>query len=144
MSNVVFNLTLFRAQFPAFANTGTYPDLLLEQYFSSACDYISPADYGYLNGASRLNALNMMVAHLAQLFTILGAGQTPGIVDSATIDKVSVSLVPPPEKDQFQWWLNLTPYGAMLLALLAVKGVGGLYRGGRPELGAFRKAGGYY
>jgi hypothetical protein len=66
-------------------------------------------------------------------------------VSGASVDKVSVTLTPPPVKSQWQWWMSLTPRGAQLLALLKSKAAGGLYVGGLPaERAAFRKAGGVF
>lgn len=124
---ITFDIALFRAQFPAFADETTFPDETLQGYWDVAICYISDNDYGYLNGASRVRALNLMTAHLAALSTLIANGQTPGMVQSSTIDKITVTLTPPPLRDAFMWWLNLTPYGAQLAALLAIKAVGGFY-----------------
>lgn len=139
---LTFDIAMFRAQCPEFANEETYPDELLQGYWDIAICYISDVSYGYLRGDCRQRALNYMVAHLAKLALIIATGQTPGQVQGATIDKVSVSMTPPPNPDQFQWWLGFTSYGQLLLALLSLKSVGGFYVGGRPERAAFRKVGG--
>lgn len=122
-----FNVATFRAQFPAFASDTTYPTPLLQGYWDMAIEYISDVNYGYLRDGSRALALNLMTAHLAALFTLINAGETPGQIQGATVDKVSVTLTPPPNKNQFDWWLGLTSYGAQLLALLQMKSVGGFY-----------------
>lgn len=85
-----------------------------------------------------------MTAHLTQLSTMAAAGQATGVGQSATVGAVSVSMVPPPIKSGFQYWLASTPYGMQLWALLNVKGAGGLYVGGLPEKTAFRKVGGIF
>lgn len=97
-----------------------------------------------LEGECRYRALTLLTAHLAALGVLIAAGQVPGLVQTATVDKVSVSLTPPPILTQFQWWLSLTPYGQQLLALLQVASVGGIYIGGLPEISAFRKVGGIF
>ncbi|OWK47571.1 hypothetical protein FRUB_01270 [Fimbriiglobus ruber] len=38
----------------------------------------------------------------------------------ATIDKISVTLEPPPAPNAWQYWLQSSPYGQQLLALLQV------------------------
>ena len=144
MTVITFDITVFRAQFPAFANESQYPDAMLQGYWDSATCYVSDMNYGWLQGPCRAQALNYMTAHLAQLFTQITAGNTPGQVQSATIDKVSVSMTPPPNPNQWQWWLGLTPYGQMLLGLLQAKSVGGWYVGGLPESSAFRKVWGIF
>lgn len=87
--------------------------------------------------------LNMMVAHLLALSTQIGntpaAPKTPGLKQSATIDKISISLTPPPFKNQWQWWLSLTPYGQQLFALLQIATTGGAYYGGFPNRDSLRR-----
>lgn len=141
---ITFDVDLFRVQCSEFANDLLYPDVLLQGFWDMAISYISDVNYGYLRDASRVLALNYMTAHLAKLNLMITANPSgnTGLVQGAMIDKVSVTLTPPPLPNQFQWWLGLTPYGQMLLALLQVKSVGGMYVGGLPERAAFRKVGG--
>lgn len=140
----VFDIPAFRLAYPAFANSVTYSDATLTAYWDSAACYISNEDYGYLNGLCRLKALNLMTAHLAAIATLIASSKTPGLVQAATIDKISVTLTPPPLANQWQWWLSLTPYGQQLFALLQVQLAGGYYIGGGFEVGAFRKGGGIF
>lgn len=144
MSVITFDVNKFRTDFPAFANATTYPDATLQGYFDAATCFVSPQNCGTLRDGCRARALNLMTAHLAALADIIASGQTPGQVQSATIDKVSVTMTPPPNKNQWSWWLGLTPYGQQLLALLAAKSVGGFYVGGSPEGSAFRKVYGVF
>lgn len=144
MATIVFDVAAFRIAFPAFANETTYPDATLQAYWDAACCYISPADYGWLHGDCRARALNLMTAHLAALSTMIANGQAVGVGQSATVGAVSVSMVPPPIKSGFQYWLCTTPYGIQLWALLSAKAAGGLYVGGLPEKSAFRKVGGVF
>lgn len=148
MSVISFDVTVFRASFPAFLNSAKYPDATLQSFFDTASIYINPETgsglIGGLNDAAKTRALNLMTAHLAQLSSMIAAGQTPALVQSSSIDKISVSLTPPPAKSHLQWWLSLTGYGAQLLALLQAKTAGGFYIGGTPELASFRKSGGRF
>jgi hypothetical protein len=141
---ITLDIAAFRTLFTAFANTTTYPDATITMFWDTAANYVSNADYGELNSSSREYALQLMTAHLLALQAIVSRGQTPSMVNSSTIDKISVSLTVAPVKNQWQWWLNLTAYGQQLLALLQVKAVGGLYIGGLPERAAFRKVGGIF
>jgi hypothetical protein len=138
-----FDVAQFRLDYPAFANTTTYPSDTLQLYFDTGTCYIDNNDYGYLAGTCRYRALTLMTAHLATLADMIAAGNTPSLLQSATIDKVNVSLVPPPIESQFQWWLSLTVYGQQLYALLQVKSVGGFFIGGGCVRGAFRGGGVY-
>lgn len=144
MSNVTFDVAEFRVLFPAFPETEAYTAATLNAYFAAACNYISPENYGWLQGEKRKQALYLMTAHLTALNTMILSGQTPQMVQSSNVDRVSVTLVPPPvsDKNQWQWWMSLTPYGAQILAMLQVHSVGGFYIGGLPESAAFRRVGG--
>ena len=146
MTDIAFDLTTFRAMFPAFASVTAYPDAALTLYWNTACNYIEAEDLdlGFLDTSSRTLALNQMTAHLTQLGVNAGKGLAVGPVEQAKIDKVDVKLAQRPALNMWQWWLSGTPYGQMLLALLESVSVGGIYIGGAPELSAFRKVGGVW
>jgi hypothetical protein len=149
-----YNDANFRTLFAAFSNDTIYPTVALQMYWTVGSDYISTNDSpcNNLNGASLQLALDLMCAHLTTLFTKdnnnVQEGEDPGqpnlITTSASIGAVSVSDLPPPIKDAWDYWLNSTMYGQQLLALLQVKAVGGFYVGGLPERESFRKSGGRF
>ena len=89
-------------------------------------------------------AIYLMVAHLLQLAANIAAGTPSGQITSASIDKVPVTVAQAPGTDSYRYWLNGTPYGQQLLALLARCSAGGLYVGGLPERAAFRSVGGVF
>lgn len=140
MAAIPLNIATFRATFPAFADESKYPDQMLEMYYAQAGCYIANDNnpYLYLRGDCLALALQLMLAHLLYLAGLVAAGTVPGLVIGATIDAISTTLQAPPEKSQWQWWLNLSAYGQQLLAILQIKGVGGMYIGGSPERAAFR------
>jgi hypothetical protein len=141
MAEHTFNSVAFRAQFPAFTSTTKYPDGQLSGYFTMATAYIFPSDWGGMSGAQLQLALDLMTAHLAWSNQLILAGNTSAApVSSASIDKVSVSLVAPESKSAWAFWLNSTPYGKQLLALLRILSQGGGIVGGAPEGAAFRGA----
>jgi len=140
----VFDIAQFRIDFPAFADPTLFSDARLQIYWDWATCYISDCDYGYLQGSCRYFAIELMVAHLAQLNIIIAAGETPGQVIGATISKISVTFQGSPNPNQWQWWLNQTPFGQQLLALLQTASAGGFYIGGSPERIAFRTVGGCF
>ncbi len=130
MSIILFNPSAFRAQFPAFQCTPAISDLTLQAYFDNATQYISnryTSCWQNFTLAQRTLALNLMTAHLTSIAQMAYAGDLPGVVTGATVDKVSVTLEPPPALNQWQYWLQSTPYGQQLLALLQVKSAGGYY-----------------
>ncbi len=150
-----YNDANFRLLFPAFADTTVWPEPLLSGYWAMATEFISTADCPcrILRGGSLQLALDLMAAQIATLMNPngndpagggSGAATGSGIVTSASIGAVSVSVAQPPTKDMWEYWLGQTPYGQQLLALLKMKGVGGFYVGGLPERLAFRKVGGVF
>lgn len=140
-----YNDALFRAQFPAFASTLLYPEVMLATYFEIATCYVDANDTCRLAGDCLQYALNLLTAHLVALNAAAPAtGGTPGIVSSATIDKVSVSFQIPTTASPFLLWLNKTGFGQQLAALLRVKAVGGFYVGGAPERSSIRRVGGRF
>jgi hypothetical protein len=139
-----FDVAAFRQKYPVFSNPLTYPDATLQQYWDNATCYVENTDYLFLRGDCRVLALNLMTAHLAAIATLIPSGQISALVQGATIDKISVTLTPPPLKTQWQWWLSTTPYGQQLLALLQAKSVGGMYIPSTGALVGFRnKWGGF-
>lgn len=144
---ITLDIAVFRAQFRAFANPVEYPDGLLQMNFDAATSYISDDNYGLIAGKTRQLALYQMTAHLIQLNNLIAdsGGEAIGITTNASVDKVRVSIVPPPfGNDQWAYWMNLTPYGAALLALLELQSVGGFYIGGEGELSGFRRVRGQF
>lgn len=135
---LTFDYELFVTQIPAYSNIQQYPEAYISNYWDMATCYVSSVgNYGCLVGACRQQALNLMTAHLIYINNLILAGQTPFIANDATVDKVHVGLVPPPVPNQFDWWLNTSPYGQQLLSLLSVVSVGGFYIGGSPVLPSF-------
>lgn len=136
MAGNVIKVTVqgMRMQLPYFADVDKYPDEVLSLDLENAQNYISPLNLGPLKNNSRAYAIYLMAGHLQLLRDRLSAGNTgTGLQTGASVDRVSVTLTPPPFKDQFDYWLNLTPFGAELLFLLStVTGVG-WYIGGSNE-----------
>ena len=135
---IAFDYNAFIAAYPAFNDTTPYPQTLISNYWTMGTAFIDPTDYGWMTTQQRTVALQLMTAHLTALGDMIMSGNAPVIVNSTTIDKITVSLTPPPVKNQFQWWLNTTPYGMQLNTLLSMCAVGGMYIGGAPERSSFR------
>lgn len=141
MTTPAYNDSLFRAQFPQFADPVTYPMALLQNYWNMGVNYISVNngnDSSWRSGQAQL-ANDLMCAHLAASFTLINAGTASVLVQGSTEGSVSVTLTPPPVKSAFGWWLATTPYGSQLRALLKVVAGVGLFVGGLPERSGFRK-----
>lgn len=140
------DLTQFRTIFPVFADTTKYPDALLETWYGVAGEYLGLSDYwNGLKGTTLDLALMQLTAHLMWSSVLLSGNKgAPMVLTSATIGKVSVSTLPPPVQDAWDFWLASTPYGQMLWALLSMKSAGGFVYGGAPELSGFRRVGGNF
>ena len=135
---IIFDTIAFRTMYPAFADATAYPDATLTMYWDMAGSYVANQNYGWLRKIHRTLALNLMTAHLLGISALIALGQNPMINTGASIDAVSVSIMPPPVQSQWKYWLSTTPYGAQLLALLAGIAVGGWGVGGSPTRSGFR------
>lgn len=145
MTTIAFDPATFRATFGQFASPVTFPDSLLNLNFGLATGYVSPDTFGDMPVLARTSALNLMTAHITAIGVLIAQngyqGQV-GVVTGAQVDRVNITLQPPPARSQWAWWLNTTPYGAQLSALLEAQAVGGMFVGGLPERAAFRRVGG--
>lgn len=144
MTDIVLNIADFRVDFAEFSNSTTYPDNRIQRRFDMGTDYVSPVDYGSLNGNARRDALYLMTAHLLKIQDAIASGLPLAFVTSASQGSVSVGLMPPVVKNHFQYWLSTTPYGSQLWALLKVKSVGGFMVGGSDTMRGFRKNNGRF
>lgn len=143
MATIYFNASNFRALFKPYSDPNLFPDALLQLFWDTATAYVSNRSGGCYTLGLKLGqqvlALNLMTAHIVFLTQQANQGQNTGLLQGATIDKVSVTLTPPPEVNQWQWWLNQSPYGQQLLAMLGVAAVGGGYFGGFPTSYTLRR-----
>lgn len=141
-----YNDVAFRDQFPQFENTTLFPPAQLESWWNMGTAYINiDNNYPWNFRTKQLQlAIDLMCAHLAASFTLINKGIPSVVVQGSTEGTVNISLVPPPVKSAFGFWLATTPYGQMLRALLKTVANVGLYIGGSQENAGFRKAGGVF
>lgn len=140
-TTVAFDITVFRAQIPAYSDAGDFPDALLDATFDQAICYVSNVidSRSTINAGCLLIMLNNLVAHLLTIQKMIGAGETPGIIKSSKVGSVSVTLEPPTtEGEQFTWWLNTTAYGSQVAAQLDVSSAAGFIANGYNAIGGFR------
>lgn len=136
---LTFDYALFIAQCPAYSNESQFSQATLQAFWDSATYYISDVgNFGSLQGDARQYAINLLVAHLVYISQLVASGTVPYVLGASSIDKVSITAVPPPLKNQWGWWMSISPYGQQLWALLQAKSVGGFYIGGSPTISAFR------
>lgn len=136
MSDVIVTPEMLRTRIPAFADTSKYTDETLSGILDTATCYVSTKNCGPLRAYCREQAICLMAAHLLTLRERTAQGGNAGVggaVASASVGNVSIAMVTPPNQDQYQYWMNQTPYGAELMRLLAIYANGGLYVGGSFE-----------
>ncbi|QDH49585.1 hypothetical protein KYLE_37 [Pantoea phage Kyle] len=150
-----FDIPQFRLRFPEFSDTTVYSDIKLEAFWDMSSVFISldGSPCRVLTGKQLALALQLMTAHLLSLAVqaasdsatgSAGTGESGGFVVSASVGDISVTKLAPPATDGWQFWLNGSPYGTELWALLGLLAVGGLSYGGLPEREGFRKIGGVF
>lgn len=138
---IPLDIDSFRVNFPVYADDAVYTDLLLETQYEIGKCYIADNDCT-MPAPCRAYALQAMLAHLLYIRDQVNAGNKVSIITSASEDGVSVSFAEPPSTDNFSYWLNVSPYGSELLAMLEVQSVGGFIVGGSPERRGYRKING--
>ena len=132
MTQIIVTPVDIKQVFPEFA---TLTDAVIESYITQAECYISTEDYGILNAKARKLAIELMTAHLLTLWKRISEDNQSQatFVATANIHDVSVSLTPPANANQYEFWLNLTIYGTRLWALLSTKTPCGFYVAGSPQ-----------
>ena len=133
-----FDLPAFRAAYPQFAAVSA---ATVNATAQAALCFVGQ------DGSCDCDATmwQLMVAHMLQLQAAATNGGASGPVTNAAIDKVSVTIQPPPVgSSAYKIWLFSTPYGTQLAALLARCSAGGVYVGGQPERAAFRSVAGVF
>jgi hypothetical protein len=138
MATFAYNDASFRALFPAFANTTTFPASLLQQNFNTAGLYTQNSPDFLVTVGTNIQLLNLMTAHLTQMGIQIAANQASGVLIQAAIDKINITYQETVLNNQWQQWLASTEYGKQLLALLQVQSVGGFTVPGGPGRAGFR------
>lgn len=105
-----YTAQVFISQFPEFESTDN-----IDLYINRALLYISP--WSAFCKDRKQYVVFLLAAHLLALQNNINNGEnTGGLQTGASIDKVSVSVAPPPFSDGFEYWLSQTIYGQTLLA----------------------------
>ena len=146
MSKIAFDASRFRAAIPAFSNETLYPSAVLQMKWIAATCIVSDDDDGFvLTERQRECVLDLLVAHLLEIDSMIAIGQNVVNIQGATVDKVSVTATAPVAATGLQLWFQTTPHGQMIRIILQSATVGGLYVGGsRAEKRSFRRAGGMF
>lgn len=113
MPAAVFDYALWSARYPELAASVDEP--LAQAYFDEAGLYLDNTDASPVtNVAIRLQYLNMLVAHLAKLFSTIGGVAPSGLigrVTSATEGSVTVKVAEMSATSDLAFFFEQTPYG---------------------------------
>lgn len=127
-----------------FASATAYPDAYMQRFLTQATMYISTKNFR-IRPEVRVLAIEYMAGHLLTLAAVDAAGNanpnadTAGsVVNSASVDNVSVSLQAVIAKDAFEQWIQSTPYGKAYWALLTANNPTGIFYVGNPRLDGIR------
>lgn len=143
--SIELDIEAFRLEFYEFDDREKYTDGEIDLRFKTAKIYISDeVDFTVDSVAQQTELLYLMTAHLLRILEQTSRGGDNRITQSTSVGSVSISLTPPPAKNQYSWWLSTTPYGQRLLALKSQLSAGGFYLGGSNVSSGFRGEGGYF
>lgn len=146
MAKIAFNASRFRASIDGFANETLYPSAKLQAKWIVATCVVSDDDDDFvLTERQRECVLDLMVAHLMEIDSMIAMGQNVVNIQGASVDKVSVTATPPVAKTGLQLWLQTTGHGQLIRTILQANTRGGFYIGGSAtEKRSFRRAGGVF
>lgn len=126
-------LIALRSDFPEFAGTASYPDTVVNFWFSVAARMLIASRWGNMLsvGIELYVAHNLVLEAQAAMTTAVGGipGVSKGPVSGESIDKGSVSYdsVTASEGGAGNW--NLTTYGSRFIRMAKMFGAGGLQAG---------------
>lgn len=141
-----FDREVFLSFWPEFNDTTVYPSELVENIGKRARFYVTGDNSMHLDGEDRNYARSLMTAHMIVLAvrartlatnqSTTGSGGAAGsvggvggsgILQSASVGGVSVSMAVPQSNDAWSYWLNQTPYGQEYLAFMSLHCPMGIY-----------------
>lgn len=121
----MFDLSLFRDTFPAFADPGVYPDARVSFQGQLADQFYGAEPWGDLQA----NVAMLAVAHALAMQGKSGgsSGGVKGVVSSKSVDKVSVSYDVRAATYDNAPYFNGSPYGIELYRLIRMAGAGPMH-----------------
>lgn len=133
MTAAIISVPQFRANFPEFSSTATYPTSQVQFYLDLAYSMLNASRWGrqlpfgiQLYTAHNISMEAQMMSQV-QAGGIAGAnGGGLGVVTAKSVDKVSVSLDASSAQDKLAGDYNLTLYGVRLWKLIKLFGAGPL------------------
>lgn len=120
----------FRANFPEFTSTATYPDAQVNMWLGVAANRVDSGAWGALTdlGLQLFTAHNLVMMARRQKTAAVGGipGATQGVLTAKAVDKVSASYDAgsTTHEDAGNW--NATDYGVQFWEYAQMMGAGGL------------------
>lgn len=146
MPKVAFNASRLRASIPSLVNETLYPTAVLQmKWILSTVIVTDETGDGVLTEMQREAVLDLMVAHLLEIDSMIALGQNVVNIQGASIDKVSVTATAPVATTALQLWLQTTAHGQTIRIILQAATRGGFYIGGSTtEKRSIRRAAGQF
>ena len=119
MATIDLNIPEFRALYPSFTDID---DAIIQmQWDRLVVIYPNNTDLDCLP-VSRKQVLYLYLAHSLFLYRKINEDGADMLypTTSASVDKVSISSLPPPVKSMRDYWLSLSPYGLEVMALRSI------------------------
>jgi len=122
----------FRSDFPSFSDETTHPSAIIQGAINRAYQFVSRKVSAYLmDEDAQMLALELMTAHIKTIGDKIAQGNSAGgMVGASTVGDVSITLIPPIIKRNFDFWINQTQFGQEYVALLGSQCPAGLFLGG--------------
>ena len=129
MSSIPLNIETFRSTFPAYSDETIYTDQMLDARYSIAKFYLEDSDDCIPESDGREFALQSMLAHLLYIADQQKLGNMSRVITSAGEKSVTVSLQAPSSTtgSDYSYWLQVSPYGSDVAAMLSMQSAGGIY-----------------
>lgn len=125
----------FRQDFPAFANTTSYPDGMVTFWLTFATNLLTPAAdrWGAMfdQGVELVMAHNLTIEYRSNTLASVGAppGEATGMTNNKSVDKVSTGFDTASVAEEGGGHWNLTNYGSRFLRLARMIGAGPIQLG---------------
>ena len=144
---------LFDTWFSEITKSGKFTVVDCVEAYKKAIFFVQAQNCDYLDGMERMYARCLMTAHLLILTKqiqqeLKNPGGIPGastsynlsngMVASASVGGVNVSMQLPQSQTAWEYWLNQTKSGQQYLAYMSSKTPAGIYFGGDDLRGCFR------
>ncbi len=125
----MIDVAAFRSDFPEFANTDAYPEMLVARWMSIGARFVNEDRWQDLTGygIELFAAHNLVLAARDAKSAKIGMpGQSSGVIASKAVDKVSASYDTESSSVEGGGNWNLTTYGTRFLYYLDLFGAGGV------------------